>query len=449
MRKALIAGIVMLAGTMSADADIFSIDTIFDKSPVISHPEEKARRKELESTKIIGLPATASPEMKKKALSLVEGFYYDQFRNFQDPRVPYFMFMSKNADLAMGIGGVVRMRGWYDWGGSVPVNGFSPYFISIPKNPLAKRRLDATPAGTAVYLSLLAHKDWLGRLSAYIEANFNGYNGVGFQLKKAYATINDVTIGYAESTFSDPASQVPTIDGAGQNGKVSRTNVLVRYLHTFKEKWSVAGSFEFPKSYVSIDDKYTAKCADYVPDIAAMGQYQWDGGFSHVRLSGLFRILSYRDLIAERNRDVAAWALMLSTKAKIINPLTLYASVSVGKGHASYQSELAAFPIDLVAEHDNPSKLYAPLTYGITAGAKYNFLYNLYACLALGRMAYVNSDNEYANEYKSGLYGALNLFWDMSPRLQVGVEYLIGERKNFNGMHASANRVDALFQFSF
>lgn len=40
---------------------------------------------------------------------LIEIFYYDQFRHFQDPRAPYFLLMSKTKKSAMGIGGVVRM----------------------------------------------------------------------------------------------------------------------------------------------------------------------------------------------------------------------------------------------------------------------------------------------------------------------------------------------------
>ena len=43
---------------------------------------------------------------------LLDRFYFDQFRHLQDPRAPYFMFMSKDSKFAMGIGGVVRMRGW-------------------------------------------------------------------------------------------------------------------------------------------------------------------------------------------------------------------------------------------------------------------------------------------------------------------------------------------------
>ena len=38
---------------------------------------------------------------------LLNIFYYDQFRHFQDPRAPYFMFLSKNGDLALGVGGQV------------------------------------------------------------------------------------------------------------------------------------------------------------------------------------------------------------------------------------------------------------------------------------------------------------------------------------------------------
>ena len=61
--------------------------------------------------------------------ALLDIFYYDQFRNAQDPRAPYFLFMSRDANFVMGLGGVVRMRGWYDWAGAMPNNGFIPYNI--------------------------------------------------------------------------------------------------------------------------------------------------------------------------------------------------------------------------------------------------------------------------------------------------------------------------------
>ena len=56
--------------------------------------------------------------------TVLDRFYLDQFRSFQDPAAPYFLFMSRDSQLAMGIGGCVRLRGWYDWGGAIPSNCF-------------------------------------------------------------------------------------------------------------------------------------------------------------------------------------------------------------------------------------------------------------------------------------------------------------------------------------
>ncbi len=426
-------------------------DTIPVSDQIKHFPEKIQEQKLINQTKLIGIniPDSMLTVTQDSAYKLIERFYADQFRNFQDPRAPYFMFMGKNADLAMGIGGMVRIRGWFDWNGSVPANGFSPYLISIPKDPTTKRKLDATPAGTGIFLTLLAHKPWLGYLMAHIEGNFDGYNHVGFKLKKAYVTLNDVTIGYATSTFCDPAALAPTIDGAGANGKIDRTNVLIRYMHTFKNRWTVAGSFEFPKSYIDVVDAQTQKCNDYVPDIAALVQYQWDGGLSHIRLSGLMRVMAYRDLITSQNKNVIGWGAMASGMWKVFQPLTLYASFSIGQGQASYQGDLSIGNYDLIGDLDTPGKLYAPTSFGITAGVKYYFLPNLFACASFGDMHYTPQKHLNDSQYKEGLYGAINLFWDITPRIQVGAEYLMGKRNNFDGTHANANRVDALFQFSF
>lgn len=119
--------------------------------------------------------------------------------------------------------------------------------------------------------------------------------------------MGDWTAGYATTTFEDTQAEPSTIDAAGPNGINSRTSVLVRYMHTFKNRWSVAGSLEFPSSSISADGTTTKACSDYVPDVAAFAQYQWDGGESHVRLSGLGRILSYRDLIVGKNYNIFGW----------------------------------------------------------------------------------------------------------------------------------------------
>lgn len=70
------------------------------------------------SHKIINIDRDGSennPGYSDSIKSLIENFYYDQFRHFQDPAAPYFLFLSHDASLAMGIGGAVRMRAYFEW----------------------------------------------------------------------------------------------------------------------------------------------------------------------------------------------------------------------------------------------------------------------------------------------------------------------------------------------
>ena len=380
----------------------------------------------------------------------INKFYLDQFRHSQDPKVPYFIFMSKDAKVAMGMGGVIRMRSWFDWKGYIPSNGFSIFNIQIPTDPAYKRRLGFTPGGTSLFYTILGHNRLLGEYMGYIQGDFAGYNNVGFRLKKAYFTVRDWTVGYAPSTFSDPAAEPPVLDGSGPSAEMSKKNVLVRYLHTTKKGLVFGGSFEFSKSQADTgDNTHTESCPGYLPDLAALIQYQWNSGKSHVRMSGLLRGIPYRDMVAMKNHTILGWGLQLSTVAKIIRPLTMYGIVSYGQGHASYSGDLSIGNYDLVARPGHPGELYAPAMVGITWGATYYLRSNLYATVALGELRYLPKYTPDDNEYKYGLYGAVNCQWEITPRITCGLEYLAGKRMNFNSAHGNANRINAMVQLSF
>ena len=381
---------------------------------------------------------------------MINKFYLDQFRHSQDPKIPYFIFMSKDASVAMGIGGVVRMRSWFDWNGYLPSNGFSIYTIQIPKNPADMRRLGFTPSGTALFYTILGRNKILGEYMGYIQGNFTGYNNVGFRLKKAYFSFRDWTVGYASSTFSDPAAEPPVLDGSGPNAEMSKTNVLVRWLHTSRYGLVYGGSVELSSSKADTgDDSKTESCPNYLPDVAAMLQYQWNSGKSHVRLSGLMRGIPYRDLVANQNHTILGWGIQLSTVAKVVKPLTMYGIVSYGAGHASYSGDLSIDNYDLVATPGKPGELYAPKMFGVTLGATYYFRSNIYSTIALGELRYLPKETPTDNEYKYGIYGAVNTQWEITPRVTCGLEYLAGKRMNFDKSHGNVNRVNVMVQLSF
>lgn len=393
----------------------------------------------------VGDGEKASPD---SIAHLVAMFYVDQYRHFQDPLAPYFLFMSKDAKLAMGIGGCVRMRAWGDFDGSVPVNGFVPYMIPVPRDNDRKRRIGGTPGGTALFFKVIGRNAVLGDIIGYIQCDFSGPDNVIFKLKKAYVTIADWTVGYAETTFSDPAAQAPTIDGGGQNGKTSHTDLLVRWQHDFDRHWEMAASLEIPQSKADADGVLAKKLDDYVPDLAMSGQYNWGHG-EHVRLSGIIRAIPYKNLVTGQRKTILGWGVQATAVFYPLNRLGVYGMFNTGKGYQSYLADMSIGNYDLVADDTTPGRLYAPLSVGLNVGLKYNFSPTVYACAALGRVGYYPKYKIDGTDYRYGMYGAFNIFWDMSPRLQVGAEYLIGSRHNFNGEHNHANRIDVLFQFSF
>lgn len=381
--------------------------------------------------------------------NLISKFYYDQFHHFQDPDAPYFLFMSKDSKLAMGIGGCVRMRGYYDWGGAIPASGFAPYLIEMTPDPTNKRHFDTTPAGTSLYFRVIGQNKLLGNYQLYIETNFNGYQGRDLHLKKAYAIINDFTIGYANSTFSDPAAVPSTVDAQGPNNKISPTRVLVRWMPTFRNHWVTAVSAETPSSQTGVDNENTKAVSNSMPDWAAFVQYQWSRG-EHVRLSGIVRTLGYRDLVAGKNHNVTGWGVMLSSVAHPLLPqLTTYFSASYGHGYAGLGGDLQIGNYDLVADAGAPGRMYAPASYGWNAGIQYNFTHAVFATVTASHTRFLPKAGVAPTEYRSGCFYAANVFWNLTARMQVGAEFDLGCRKDFSGQTRWARRIGAMAQFSF
>lgn len=435
-RKLVYAAIITACFSISAEARQSLVDDHID-SLVASH-------------KIITIDGTPSNTIgySDSIRTLIEDFYYDQFRHFQDPDAPYFLFMSKDAKLAMGIGGCVRMRGYYDWGGAMPVSGFAPYLIPMNSEPTKMKHFDTTPAGTCLFFRVIGRNKTLGYYQLYIEANFNGYQARDFQLKKAYAIINKFTIGYANSTFSDPAATPPTVDAQGPNNKISPTAVLVRWMPTVKKHWTFAVSAETPAPQIGADGNFAAKCDNWMPDWAAFAQYEWQRG-QHVRFSGIVRTLSYRNLVQETNHNITGWGLQLSSVAHPLPMITTYANVSYGHGYESLGGDLLIGNYDLIADASDPGRLYAPAAYGWNIGVQYNFTHSIFASVTASQTRYCPDGTVSPDEYKSGQFYAVNAFWNLTPRMQVGAEFDLGCRKNFSGETRWARRVGLMAQFSF
>ncbi|MCM1491399.1 MAG: hypothetical protein NC095_11345 [Muribaculum sp.] len=405
------------------------------------------------STKIVyidGKPSTPEGMQadKDSIRHVIDLFYYDQFRNFQDPDAPYFLFMSKEAGMSLGVGGGVRLRAFYDWNGAMPNNSFAPMQIPIPADPASMKHFGTTASGTYVFLRAMGHNRVLGNYQLYIEGNFTGYGGHDFKLKKAYAMVRDFTFGLATSTFSDPAAQPPIVDAAGSNNQISYSSVLVRYMPTFKKRWSVGVSAETPATQIGSDNQNTKAVTSWMPDFAALLQYQWAPG-QHVRLSGIMRTLSYRDLLTAKNHNILGWGVQLSSVAHPHRNLTTYLTFNYGKGYGSLTGDLTYGNYDLVGDPNKSGELYAPASFGWCAGIQYNFSPTVFATVSASQTRYYPRHGVASSEYKYGIFACANVFWYITPRVYAAAEIDWGQRKDFSGLHRHANRANLTAGFTF
>lgn len=388
-------------------------------------------------------------ESADSSAQLIRKFYEDQFRHFQDPLAPYFLFMSRDNNLAMGVGGCVRMRAYYDWGGVIESPAFAPYLIPMQKDPSKRQAIATTPAGTSLFFRVIGRNRKLGQYQLYIEANFNGYEARDFHLKKAYGQINDFTIGYANSTFSDPGALPPAVDAAGPNAKMSATAVLVRWLHEFRNKrWSVAASVESPSDKVDYNGETTGKVTQYIPDIAAFGQYAWDSS-GYVRLAAILRSHPYRDLIAGKNYKTTGWGLQLSGRWQPDERFTIYGMCNGGHGFMSLGGDWLMGRYDLVNDPEKPGRMYAPGAVGGYAALQFNLNPSMFFSATYGATRYYPKHHGEPDEYKTGMYMAVNYFWYLTPRISCAAEFNLGRRENMDGRHAWARRAALMAQFCF
>lgn len=381
-------------------------------------------------------------------LSLINRFYMDQFRHSQDPRAPYFLLMSRNGKMAMGVGGTIKVIGDYDWDGSMDGTDFSPFDIPIPVNAADRTRFQASIGQTNLFFTVFGNDDRFGDYKLYLEAKFVSGASHNFALKKAYVTAGDFTVGLANSTFTDPATQPATIETEGPNSELSYSRILFRYMQKTSNHFSFAVAAENPEDQIG-DYANSIGTSAYMPNFAAFVQYNW--GKQHVRLSGLVKPMRYRNLVSDKNDYLAGWGVSLTTIFRPVAPLTVYAAGNTGYGIGSEVNDLSCGDNDLMPYSNKPGEMYTPQSFGWYVGLQYNYRPNLFSTVIVSQERLLLKDNTLsdATQYKYGLYGTANIFWDITPRCQVGAEFNIGKRSNVDGTNRLAYRAGVLAQFSF
>lgn len=372
-----------------------------------------------------------------------------QSPRFHDPKAPRFVLTDRKGRFALGIGGYVKATAEYDFGGISDDVDFYPSLIPNKGQSNVRNQFQIDATTSTIFLKLVGHTKNLGDFVVYTAGNFRG-DGKTFQLQNAYASFLGFTIGYDYGLFMDAAALPPTIDFAGPNGQVFYRATQFRYERSFAKKWKAGIGIEMPTVDGTTDNKMNI-ATQRMPNFPAYLQYGWNGN-SHIRVAGVVRSMTYDNLVSNRAESEIGWGTFVATTFNIGKKWQAFGQAAYGRGIGQYLNDLSNLNVDIVPDPAKEGTMQVLPMMGWYAGLQYTICPKVFVSTTYSQSR-LYSDNDYpatpSEQYRYGQYLVTNVFWNATPDLQVGAEYLRGWRTDFNDETRHSNRMNVSVQYSF
>lgn len=372
-----------------------------------------------------------------------------QSPRFHDPKAPRFVLTDRKGRFALGIGGYVKATAEYDFGGISDDVDFYPSLIPNKGQSNVRNQFQIDATTSTIFLKLVGHTKNLGDFVVYTAGNFRG-DGKTFQLQNAYASFLGFTIGYDYGLFMDAAALPPTIDFAGPNGQIFYRATQFRYERSFAKKWKAGIGIEMPTVDGTTDNKVNI-ATQRMPNFPAYLQYGWNSN-SHIRVAGVVRSMTYDNLVSNRAESEIGWGTFVATTFNIGKKWQAFGQAAYGRGIGQYLNDLSNLNVDIVPDPAKEGTMQVLPMMGWYAGLQYTICPKVFVSTTYSQSR-LYSDNDYpatpSGQYRYGQYLVTNVFWNATPDLQVGAEYLRGWRTDFNDETRHANRMNVSVQYSF
>lgn len=264
------------------------------------------------------------------------------------------------------------------------------------------------------------------------------------RLRHAYGEVGGLLAGQTWSTFMDVDSLPETLEFAGPSGEVFIRQPLVRYTMATGDKSNLAVAIENPQADAR-DDAGTVTAMDRGPDLTA--NWTLEGDFGHVSLRGLYRPLRVEDGSSANQATADGFGVGVSGTLKLGAADTVLYQINYGKGAGRYIQD--ANPA--AAYKPTPAELSAQKSVGGFVGVQH-----VWAGSARSTLVYsaTSNDNEAGfgpidelNKSTSEVH--VNLIYSPYKKVDVGIEYIWGERKQEDGQKGEMSRLQGAVKFSF
>lgn len=279
-------------------------------------------------------------------------------------------------------------------------------------------------------------------------ASLDNAKSENLRIRHAYLTLNNWLFGQTTSSFASVHAPemidfYTNIGGSGASARVPQ----VRYSQKLAPATQLFVSAEEGNSSSQIYDakekKNVSSDVTYRAPVLTAKVVQ---GFAEGKGTASARALVEHYKSEAANDDKTGWGAAVGTNYQVAEPLKVSADVSYVKGNSNYlYGNNSAFVVDGNSIEQNE-------TIGVQVGATYKFSPQLRSTLAYGALfaddgtdyARINDD---ANEKVQQAW--INFIYSPVKPVDLGIEYINGERETFKGQKFSDDRVGFMARYSF
>ncbi len=371
--------------------------------------------------------------------------YRDTYRSgFQQVQQPLLILAQRENKFSFGIGGYINLRTSYELDGIVENIDFVPADIPVPGNYATKAALMMDASTSRVFLKGIANTRALGQVEIFIDADFRGGETGSYtpRLRTAYASFSGFTIGRDVTTFCDLDAAPKTVDFQGPNAYNFNFATLVRYeCNLADDHFSMGVAAEYPQYWGTYGDTFTS-IPQRVPDIPFYMQYEWgECRDSHIRFSGVIRNPYMHNLTTGENTSLTGWGVQASGAIRGSDWMKLSFNGIYGDAISQYIQDFTGMGIDFTPNPEDTSKMQTTPMWAWQIGSEFKLNKRVNLNLGYSTAAIDKKDGYYSTEeYLRGEYIFGNIFYCLTPRLQLAGEYLYGRRKNTDSQRNHANR---------
>lgn len=375
---------------------------------------------------------------------------------------PIFAIIGRRRYFYFSVGANLKLGLCYDWGNP----GDNPQGMSVAEiqkaAPGDRQAFQITAQSSNIYFNIIGFPNTANQAGLFFSLALDGEPGNSYKVHadNAYMRFRGFTLGYTSSLYNDRAADPYTIDGHGPIASGGHNNVLVNYQKYVSKHVRIGVGIEAPTSDMSLyvpealKEEGIRNVRQRVPDIPAYVTYAFNSS-DHLRLSGIARVLTYRNFVKNRNENRFGWGLKL-TGAATFGKTILYGMAQGGKGISSYLQENRYMGLDLVPDMARPGSLKEPVSWGTILGVQYNWRPNVFSTVVYSFIRnyvdpYDNSSGDiaYADQMKYGQYALANVMWRLNRLFMVGAEYVYGQKNTFGRERLSNNRFSLQVAVSF